>query len=425
MKWININEHLSITKYPITVSEYKLFIDKKGYSTKKYWSKNGWQWKEQNKVSKPAYWLDKQYNKKDYPITGISFWEAEAFANYSNAKLPNELIWEYVATNKGKTNYPWGNDKNNIEKKAQLSFFGKFSKIGLTSVKAHKQGDSNFGVSDLIGNVSEWCIPKDKIKLSIKDDIAVLRGGSHWHIPDAVNSYFSSPTYLTTRDNQTGIRLVKWDILNLNYKLKNNDSNVKISSPVGRPTKPFRQEGQPKINSNIYKLKIKGLVKNPVELSLKDLQTKFSIVEQKGLFVCVCNWADNNVVKGVLLKDIINFVKPKIPLNKLYIKQKSIPGLEHKIYETTISAKKAIANNTILCFEINNKPLTLELGYPIRLIDFKIYGYKQVKALEVLEFTDKFELGWWEKDKGYDSKGKIQKGNVTVIGNKPYRTKLK
>ena len=420
-QWIKINKHLLVGKNPVTVREYKKFIESGGYFSKDFFSEKGWQWKESHGFVRPSYWGEEGYTNPEFPVTGISFFEAEAFANFSGAQLPNELIWEYVATNQGKSQFPWGDSSDNLEERAHLSFFGEFAERGVASVLSHPAGQSELGVVDLIGNVSEWCLPNASNELLSK--VAVLRGGSHWHIPESVDAFFRVPTYAGTRDNQTGIRLVQWDGNSLDYKLREG-GDLRIGKPIQRPTKPFRQEGIPEVLADSYRLRITGKVEKEVNLSLQNLQTQFSTIEQSGLYVCVCNWADNNVVRGVALKDVVEYVKPTVPLNDLYIRQKSLPGERGRIYDASIPVAQALEHNTILCWEIDGKPLTPELGFPLRLVDFQLYGYKQVKALGELHFTYKFEPGWWETEKGYDVDGKIQPGSVTIIGEMPYKTDL-
>jgi DMSO/TMAO reductase YedYZ molybdopterin-dependent catalytic subunit len=61
-----------------------------------------------------------------------------------------------------------------------------------------------------------------------------------------------------------------------------------------------------------------------------------------------------------------------------------------------------------LCHSIDGSPLSLERGYPLRLIDFGLYGYKSVKALAKLEVTTAYELGEWEERAGYPLDGTVR-----------------
>lgn len=92
---------------PVSNAEYLGFIDSDGYQRKELWSLNGWQWKRENRISAPEFWRqDKrgawyQVTKQgdadidpDLPVSGLSWYEADAFARYAGARLPHETEWE-------------------------------------------------------------------------------------------------------------------------------------------------------------------------------------------------------------------------------------------------------------------------------------------------------------------------------------------
>jgi len=62
----------------------------------------------------------------------------------------------------------------------------------------------------------------------------------------------------------------------------------------------------------------------------------------------------------------------------------------------------------MIAHSVDGEALSLAQGYPVRTIDFGLYGYKGVKGLERLTVTDKFELGYWEEFAGYDVEGTIK-----------------
>ena len=153
----------SISKYPITEFQYFQFIKNNGYETKRYWSNNGYKYIKENNINLPLYWLkdDNKYykliNGKKYdietniPITNISYYEAEAYCKWKKGRLPLESEYEYIATNEGLTKFPWGNNKINSEL-CNINYINS-----IVSVKKYKEGNNYKGVSQLIGNVWEWC----------------------------------------------------------------------------------------------------------------------------------------------------------------------------------------------------------------------------------------------------------------------------
>ncbi len=100
-------ESFSISTAPVKNSEYLYFILNDGYQNRNFWSDEGWQWKTENNISQPDHWVQNE-NQQWYGINhdgaytlqgnvavhGLSLYEAEAFANFANARLPHEHEWE-------------------------------------------------------------------------------------------------------------------------------------------------------------------------------------------------------------------------------------------------------------------------------------------------------------------------------------------
>ena len=98
-----------IASRPVTVSEYLEFMEDEGYYNWHHWLHEGWHWVTNNAVTSPLYW--KKINGKwhTYTLNGlkiidesetlthISFYEADAFARWSGARLPTEQEWEVAA----------------------------------------------------------------------------------------------------------------------------------------------------------------------------------------------------------------------------------------------------------------------------------------------------------------------------------------
>ncbi len=101
----------------------------------------------------PRTWINKRYPLAEarYPVTGVSWIDAVAYARWIGKRLPTEEEWEYSARGTERLLYPWGN------KYDQPNANTKESKTKSTvSVGSYPNGASPFGIKDLAGNVLEW-----------------------------------------------------------------------------------------------------------------------------------------------------------------------------------------------------------------------------------------------------------------------------
>ena len=125
-----------IDRYPVTCKQYARFMTLGGYRQRRYWSEAGWQWLQQNPVDRPLYWSD-NVDWLDHPVSGVSYYEAEAYANFVGKRLPTEAEWSKAALG---TSYNCNHNRA----------------IGHTTPVGTYQGGSNYGCQDMLGNVWEW-----------------------------------------------------------------------------------------------------------------------------------------------------------------------------------------------------------------------------------------------------------------------------
>ena len=157
-------KNFKISKYPITEYQFLQFIINNGYNNKELWCSNGWKWKERNNIHLPLYWYKSEntYYKKinnevfttnsNLPIVNISYYEAKAFCKWIGGRLPLEEEFEYCATNKGMSKYPWVSNSEDFDKLCNLNYNNY-----ILPVNKYSLGENEKGVSQLIGNVWEWC----------------------------------------------------------------------------------------------------------------------------------------------------------------------------------------------------------------------------------------------------------------------------
>lgn len=162
-----------IGKYKVSNKEFAKFIQDGGYTEASFWpegslGKHGLE---------PALWdSDEDFGggqpgNEDYPVVGVSWFEAQAYCRWLSRKtgniyrLPTEAEWEKAARGLEKQRYAWG-DK--IDRSyANYDFGQNRSEMRLTPVgfyngserKGFKTSDNSspYGAYDMTGNTFEWC----------------------------------------------------------------------------------------------------------------------------------------------------------------------------------------------------------------------------------------------------------------------------
>jgi len=99
----------SLASRPVTNGEYLAFIEDSGYARSEFWLSLGWTTLNEQRWQAPLYWEKRDgawWNftlsglrpvAETEPVTHISYFEADAFANWSGARLPTEFEWERAA----------------------------------------------------------------------------------------------------------------------------------------------------------------------------------------------------------------------------------------------------------------------------------------------------------------------------------------
>jgi DMSO/TMAO reductase YedYZ molybdopterin-dependent catalytic subunit/thiosulfate reductase cytochrome b subunit len=138
-----------------------------------------------------------------------------------------------------------------------------------------------------------------------------------------------------------------------------------------------------------YKLKIDGLVENPVELSLEDL-TAIGKEQNITMHHCIQGWSGIAEWGGLPIKALVELVKPHPSVTTLVFYSFG-EGLFGGTYYDTHTLDNCIKPASILAWEMNYKPLTQAFGAPLRLRIENQLGYKMVKWIARIEFVESHE----------------------------------
>jgi hypothetical protein len=174
-KAIAIDEPYWLSKYPVTNSQYALFVDDGGYSREEFWSAEGWQWVQSEGINAPApvFWRNPEFNAPNQPVVTVSWWEAEAFCKWAGVRLPKADEAEAAARGSQGLKYPWGDEwEDGICNSAEAGLGGT------SSVGIFPRDRSPFGVMDVAGNVLEWCDDLWESGATLR----VVRGGSWYRL---------------------------------------------------------------------------------------------------------------------------------------------------------------------------------------------------------------------------------------------------
>ncbi len=167
-------------------------------------------------------------------------------------------------------------------------------------------------------------------------------------------------------------------------------------------------------NFDTWRLRITGLVSNPMSLSLADIR-RLPARTQITKHDCVEGWTAIGMWTGVQLGLLLKAAS--ISPEARYIVFHCADNLtgepakggqqSHGQYYESIDLKDAFHPQTLIAYALNGKPLDVPHGAPLRLRVERQLGYKQAKYIESILVTDSFANiaggrgGYWE-DRGYE-----------------------
>ena len=218
---VTLNEFW-IDKYEVSNRPYRDFVRAGGYSDPRFWKHEFNQggrklpfgeamklFLDRTGRPGPATWESGDFpeGKGDYPVTGVSWYEAAAYAEFAGKSLPTVYHWNRAA---------------GIPLVSELVRASNFSMKGLAAANSYT-GIGPFGTYDMAGNAKEWC-------LNANGEKRYILGGA-WDEPTYMFNDADAQPALSRGDN-FGFRLVKFD----------GELSAAAASPIEWPYRDFNKE---------------------------------------------------------------------------------------------------------------------------------------------------------------------------------------
>lgn len=176
-----------ISKYPITLKQFKAFVKDGGYETAAYWQAG----RDQDRESELKFHRDlegREHILANHPVVGVSWYEAQAFCEWLSerlrlkVRLPLESQWEMAARGTDGRLFPAGDKFESHQGNVYETGFRRTSPVGMFPA-----GASPFEVMDMVGNVQEWTRTRWRDSFSTPEsravygeNLLVLRGGNYF-----------------------------------------------------------------------------------------------------------------------------------------------------------------------------------------------------------------------------------------------------
>jgi DMSO/TMAO reductase YedYZ molybdopterin-dependent catalytic subunit len=138
-----------------------------------------------------------------------------------------------------------------------------------------------------------------------------------------------------------------------------------------------------------YRLRIDGLVANPRVLSFEQIKTMEKQVQITEHF-CIQGWSGVAKWGGVPMRLVLDLVRP-LPEARYVVFYSFADGADGGRYYDVHSIDNMRHALTLLAYEMNDAPLSVLHGAPLRLRCENELGFKMVKWIEAIEFVEDFK----------------------------------
>jgi DMSO/TMAO reductase YedYZ molybdopterin-dependent catalytic subunit len=147
-----------------------------------------------------------------------------------------------------------------------------------------------------------------------------------------------------------------------------------------------------------WRVTVTGRVGTRIALTVAELRERLPTVRTSSDLHCVTGWSRlGNDWEGVRVADLVTLAAPRPEASHLV-------ASGHPAYSAGLDLAAATADDVLVAWDHDGRPLDRQHGGPVRLVVPARYGWKSVKWLTELRLTDRDVPGYWE-ERGYHPVG--------------------
>ncbi len=168
----------------------------------------------------------------------------------------------------------------------------------------------------------------------------------------------------------------------------------------------------PSVASSSWSLLLSGAVLNPKKYGLTELAALPS-VDEYNTFECVSNIVNGNLIgnakwTGVRISDLLGDAGGALPGAK-YVVFYSVDG-----YSVGIPMAKAVMQESILAYRMNDATLPVKHGYPLRAVIPGLYGMMSAKWINEIKVVDSVYEGYWQT-RGWTNQASVRTEALILV----------
>jgi formylglycine-generating enzyme required for sulfatase activity len=165
-KLVTFDRSFRMARTEVTVGQFRAFVGATGYRTDAEQAGDKYSWRD------PGFSVDERQ-----PVVFMSFNDAQAYCEWSGARLPLEAEWEYAARAGTTTHHYWGEE---IDER----YLWYFNNTDERPERVARKRPNAWGLFDMEGNAMEWVRGGGPHSSGTRPGGGTLRGGSYASCPE-------------------------------------------------------------------------------------------------------------------------------------------------------------------------------------------------------------------------------------------------